>query len=69
MHATVTSTQRGDADLRGIDNYMGPKTKAARLLEPGSVEVVSAIGDERSALVTTFKIGLGPGGTMVTMAG
>jgi hypothetical protein len=68
VHATVTSTQ-GDADLRGIDNYMGPKTKAAQLIEPGSVEVLSAVGDERSALVTvTFKIGLGPGGTMVTMA-
>jgi hypothetical protein len=39
------------------------------VIEPGSVQVLSAIGDERSALVTvTFKIGLGPGGTMVTMA-
>lgn len=34
----------------------------------GSVQVLSAIGDERSALITcTFKIGLGPGGTLVTM--
>jgi uncharacterized protein YndB with AHSA1/START domain len=71
VHATVTTTQPGfgDADLRGVDNYMAPKTKAARLIEPRSVQVLSAIGDERSALVAiTFKIGLGPGGAMVTMA-
>jgi hypothetical protein len=71
VHATVTSTQPGlgDADLNGVDSYMVPKIKAARLVEPGSVEVLSAIGDERSALVTvTLRIGLGPGGAMVTMA-
>ena len=71
MHATVTTTQPNfvDADLTGIDNSIEPKTRAARLVEPGSVQVLSAIGDERSALVTvTFQIGLGPGGTMVTMA-
>lgn len=71
VHVTVTTTQPnfGDAELTGIDNYMEPKTRAARLIEPGSVQVLSAIGDERSALIAvTFKIGLGPGGTMVTMA-
>jgi hypothetical protein len=60
VHATVTTTQPGfgDAELNGIDHYMAPKTKAARLIEPGSVQVLSAIGDERSALVTvTFKTG------------
>jgi hypothetical protein len=37
--------------------------------ERGSVEVLSAIGDERDALITIkMRIGLGPGGTMVTMA-
>jgi hypothetical protein len=71
VHATVATTQPGfgDADLSGIDGYMGPKTKAASLIEPGSVQVLSAVGDERSALVAcTFKIALGPGGTMMTMA-
>jgi hypothetical protein len=48
---------------------MEPKIKAAQLVEPGSVHEVSAIGDERNALiVVTFRIGLGPGGTLVTMA-
>jgi hypothetical protein len=71
VHATVTTTQPNfvDAELTGIDNYMEPKKRAARLVEPGSVQVLSAIGDERSALVTvTFEIGLGQGATMVTMA-
>lgn len=71
VHATVTSTQPGfgDAELTGVESYMGPKTKAAQLIEPGSLQVLSVIGDDRSALVAvTFKIGLGPGGAMVTMA-
>lgn len=71
VHAWVTSTQPefGTAELTGADVYMAPKIKAAQLIEPGSVHEISAIGDERNALIlVTFKIGLGPGGTMVTMA-
>jgi hypothetical protein len=71
VHAWVTSTQPGfrTAELTGIDAYMEPKIKAAQLVEPGSVHEISAIGDERNALIlVTFRIGLGPGGTMVTMA-
>jgi hypothetical protein len=71
VQARVTSTQPGfsDADLTGVESYMAPKTKAAALVEPGSVKVLSAIGDQHHALVTvTFEIGLGPGGSMVTMA-
>lgn len=71
VHASVTSTDpsfRG-GELTGVDTYMDRKTKAARLIEPGSVEVLSTIGDELNALVSvTFRIGLGPGGSMVTMA-
>ena len=48
---------------------MARKTKSAQLAEPGSVNVIGTIGDENNALVLcTFRIGLGPGGTMVTMA-
>jgi hypothetical protein len=71
VHATVTTTELGfrGGDLNGVDDYMERKMKAARLIEPGSVEVLSTVGDERNALVTvTFEIGLGPGGAMVTMA-
>jgi SnoaL-like domain len=71
VHASVTSTQAhvSAAELSGIDAYMEPKIKAAQLIEPGSVCELVAIGDERNALiVVTFRIGLGPGGTLVTMA-
>ena len=71
VHAVVTTTQpmKAPAELTGIDAYMGPKRKAAQLIEPGSVREISAIGDERNALIlVTMRIGLGPGGTMVTMA-
>jgi len=60
---------KATAELTGIDAYMEPKIKAAQLIEPGSVHEVSAIGDESNALILiTFRIGLGTGGTMVTMA-
>jgi hypothetical protein len=39
------------------------------LIEPGSVREIAAIGDEHKALiVVTFRIGLRPGATMMTMA-
>jgi hypothetical protein len=48
---------------------MARKVKSAQLVEPGSVHVIGAIGDEDNALVLcTFRIGLGPGETMVSMA-
>lgn len=71
VHAWVTSTQAdlGTAELTGIDAYMAPKIKAAQLIEPGSAHEICAMGDEQNALiVATFKIGLGAGGSMVTMA-
>lgn len=71
IHAVVTTTQpmKATAELTGIDAYMEPKIKASQLIAPGSVHEISAIGDERNALVlVTFRIGLGPSGTMVTMA-
>lgn len=71
VHAWVTSTQAnfGTPELTGVDAYMEPKIRAAQLIEPGSVREIAAIGDERNALMlVTFRIGLGPGRTMVTMA-
>jgi hypothetical protein len=74
VHAVVVSTQpeygpAGVREFAGVDEYMVRKTKAAQLIESGSVRVLSAIGDETGALVTvTFRMRLGAGGTMVTMA-
>jgi hypothetical protein len=71
VHVLVTSTQAefGTGEYTGADAYMEPKIRAAQLIEPGSVHEISAIGDEHNALVlVTFRIGLGPCETMVTMA-
>ena len=73
VHAIVASTQAqfgvSGSEFTGVDNYMERKIKGAQLIEPGSVEVLSTIGDLTGAVVTiTFRIRLGSGGTMVTMA-
>lgn len=71
VHALVTSTQRefGTKEFAGIDRYMELKTKGAQLVQPGSVEVLSTIGDDKNALILiTFKIAMGPAGNLVTMA-
>jgi hypothetical protein len=65
---TTTQPDRNLSDFTGIEEYMVRKKRGAQLVEP-SVQVLSTIGDERNAAVlTTFRIGLGPGGTTVTMA-
>lgn len=71
VHAVVTTTMPnfGGGEITGIDKYMALKVKAAQLIEPGSVQVIGTIGDESNALtLVTFRIGMGPGGSMVTMA-
>ena len=71
VHAVVTTTMPNlsGGEFTGIDNYMALKVKAAQLIEPGSVQVIGTIGDESNALtLVTFRMALGPGGTMVTMA-
>lgn len=71
VHAVVTTTlpMKTTVELTGVDAYMGPKIKASQLIEPGSVHEISAIGDEKNALIlVTMRIGLGPDGAMVTMA-
>jgi hypothetical protein len=71
VHAWVTNLQPGlarQAELTGAEDYMLRKEKAANLIEPGSVRVISTAGDERHALVlVSFLIGLGPEGAPVTM--
>ena len=58
----------GTCYCNGIENYMERKIKGAQLVEPGSVDVISAIGNETNALILcTLKIDLGSGGAMVRM--
>jgi len=71
VHAVVASTvpKFVTAEFTGADRYMELKVPAAQLIEPGSLHVLSCVGDETNALtLVTFKIAMGPGGTMVTMA-
>jgi hypothetical protein len=71
VHVVGITTQPmlPSGEASGIDNYMERLIKTVPFIEPGSVQVISAIGDERNALILeTLRIGLGPGGTMVTMA-
>lgn len=71
VHVVATTTQPmlPGGEASGIDNYMERLIKTVQLIEPGSVHVISAIGDERNALILeTLRIGLGPGGPMVTLA-
>jgi hypothetical protein len=70
VRALVTSTVPDwhDSEIAGIETYMVRKMKGAQLVEPGSVRVLSAIGDDINAMiVVTLRIGLGPRGAMVTM--
>lgn len=71
VHVAATSTQSAlpSGEASGIDNYMERLIQTVQAIEPGSVQVISAIGDESNALVLeTLRIGLGPDGTMVTLA-
>ena len=71
VHVAATSTQPmlPSGEASGIDKYMERLIQTVQVIEPGSVQVISAIGDESNALVLeTLRIGLGPGGTMVTLA-
>lgn len=71
VHALVTSTQReiGTNEFTGIDRYMELKKRAASLVQPGSVNVLGAVGDKNTALtLVTFRIAMGPNGALVTMA-
>ena len=68
VHVMAASTQptlpAGEAT--GIDRYMERLINTAPYIEPGSVKVISAVGDETNALVLeTMRMALGPGGSMV----
>ena len=71
VHVAATSTQPAlpAGEASGIEAYMDRLINTVKFIEPGSVQVISAIGDESNALVLeTLKIALGPNGSMVTLA-
>ncbi len=71
VHVTATSTQPmlPSGEATGIDNYMERLMNTVKFIEPGSVQVISTVGDESNALILeTLRIALGPGGSMVTLA-
>ena len=53
VRALVSSTLPGwpSSEIAGVETYMVRKTKGAQLVEPGSVRVVSAIGDDINAMI------------------
>lgn len=70
VHVVVTTTtpMKAVVELSGIEAYMGPKIRAASLVEPESVRELSAVGDETNALiVVSMRIRLGRSGTPVTL--
>jgi hypothetical protein len=49
--ATTTQPIMPATDLTGIDNYMTGLTQFAQAVIPGSLRVISSVGDERNALL------------------
>ena len=71
VHAVVTTTHPNFrcSEFSGVDTYMQRKVKGAQLVEPGSVRIISTIGDASNAMILmTMRIGLGSNEKMVTMA-
>ncbi len=71
VHVAATSTQPTlpSGEATGIDNYLERLINTVKFIEPGSVQVISAVGDESNALILeTLRIALGPDGSMVTLA-
>jgi hypothetical protein len=51
-------------DLTGADNYMIGLTQFAQAVEPGSLQVIASVGDERNALLMlTVEVDFGAGKT------
>jgi hypothetical protein len=68
----VTSTNPSLPETRtaGIDDYMTGLIAFAQAVVPGSVQILSMIGDDRNALVTlTVKAAFPPSGQEVTLPG
>ena len=49
--ATTTAPYPPDTDLTGVDDYMAGLVAYAQPIKPGSMRVLSSVGDERNALL------------------
>jgi hypothetical protein len=50
--ATTTAPYPPDTDLTGVDDYMAGLIAYAQPIKPGSLRVLSSVGDDRNALLT-----------------
>jgi hypothetical protein len=50
--ATTTQPMMPATDLTGVDSYMIGLTQFAQAVTPGSLRILSSVGDERNALLT-----------------
>src|SRR5262249_47490029 len=69
-HVTVTTPPpvMAPTDTIGSDQYMEGLKKFAQGIVPGSVQVISSLGDERNALLMlTVKAAFAPGAPPVTL--
>jgi hypothetical protein len=72
VKVAVTSTNPTLPETRtsGIDDYMTGLTAFGQAVVPGSVRVLSAIGDDRNALIMlTIRAAFPPSGQEVTLPG
>jgi hypothetical protein len=72
VKVAITSTNPTLPETRtsGIDEYMAGLLTFAQAVVPGSAHVVSAMGDERNALITlTVRAAFPPSGQEVTLPG
>jgi hypothetical protein len=72
IEVAITSTNPTLPETRtaGIEDYMAGLITFAQAVVPGSARVLSAIGDERNALITlTVKAAFPPSGRDVTLPG
>jgi hypothetical protein len=70
VHVTATTTQpiMKATDLTGVDDYMRGLIEFAQAVEPGSLDVIASVGDDRNALLmVTVKAAFGPEGALVTL--
>lgn len=70
VHVTASSTHPAipPTDLTGSDAYMEGLIQFAQPIEPGSLRVLTSVGDERNSLILLTVRAAGQGGEQVTIS-